>query len=99
MGSPTFSEIKGERARDYLWARAKRHDDGTYYFENALDAKLYEVMVEASKIPGRFYRNPGPCDIMSIALETKEPLAVEGVYVLMSRTRGLSHSAKKRGSA
>ena len=78
-GSPTFSEIKGERARDYLRARAKRRDDGTYYFENARDAKLYEVMVEASKIPGRFYRNSGPCDILYIALETKEPLAVQGV--------------------
>ena len=54
-------------------ARAKRRDDRTYYFENALDAKLYEVMVEASKIPGRFYSNSGPCDILSIALEIKEP--------------------------
>ena len=98
-GNPAFSEIKGECARDYLRARAKRRDDGIYYFENARDAKLYEVMVEASKIPGRFYRNSGPCDILSIALDTKEPLAVQGVYVLMSRTRGLSHSAKKRGSA
>ena len=47
-GNPAFSEIKGERAGDYLRARAKRRDDGTYYFENARDAKLYEVMVEAS---------------------------------------------------
>ena len=78
-GSPAFSEIKGKRARDYLQARAKRRDDGTYYFENARDAKLYEVMVEASKIPGRFYRNSGPCDILSIALDTKSPLAVQGV--------------------
>ena len=76
---PTFSEIRGERARDYLRARAKRRGDGTYYFENARDAKLYEVMVEASKIPGRFYRNSEPCDILSIALDTKEPLAVQGV--------------------
>ena len=65
-GSLAFSEIKGERARDYLRAHAKRRDDGTYYFEKARDAKLYEVMVEASKIPGRFYRNSGPCDILSI---------------------------------
>ena len=27
-GNPTFSEIRGERARDYLRARAKRRDDG-----------------------------------------------------------------------
>ena len=72
-GNTTFSEIRGECARDYLLARAKRHDDGTYYFENALHAKLYEVMVEASKIPGRFYRNSGPCDILSDPLETREP--------------------------
>ena len=72
-GNPAFSEIRGERARDYLQACAKRRDDGTYYFENAHDAKLYEVMVEASKIPRRFYMNSGPCDILSIALDTKEP--------------------------
>ena len=70
-GNPDFSEIRGERARDYLRARAKRRDDETYYFENARDAKLYEVMVEAFKIPGSFYRNSGPCDILSIALDTK----------------------------
>ena len=69
-GNPTFSEIKGERARDYLWARAKRRDDGTYYFENSRDAELYQVMLEASKIRGRFYRNSRPCDILSIAPET-----------------------------
>ena len=28
-GNPAFSEIKGEHARDYLRARAKRHDDRT----------------------------------------------------------------------
>ena len=28
-GNPAFSEIRGERARDYLRARAKRRDDGT----------------------------------------------------------------------
>ena len=72
-GKPAFSEIKGECIRDYLRACAKRHDDGTYYFENARDAKLYEVMAEASKNPGRFYGNSGPCDILSIALDTKEP--------------------------
>ena len=30
-------------------------------------------MLKASKIPGRFYRNSGPCDILSIALDRKEP--------------------------
>ncbi|KAE8820990.1 hypothetical protein D1007_01021 [Hordeum vulgare] len=33
-GNPTFSEIRGTRTRDYFWARAKRHGDGSYYFEN-----------------------------------------------------------------
>ena len=71
-GEPAISEIRGERARDYLRARAKRCDDGTYYFENSRDEGLYQVMLEASKIPGRFYRNSEPCDVLSIALETKE---------------------------
>ena len=78
-GEPAFSEIKCERTRDYLRARAKRLDDRTYYFENPRDTKQYEVMLEASKIPGRFYRNSGPCDILSIVVETKEPLAMQGV--------------------
>ena len=29
-GKPAFSEIRGERYRDYLRARARRRDDGTY---------------------------------------------------------------------
>ena len=56
-GNPAFSEIRGQRARDYLRARARRRDDETYYFKNTHDKELYQVMLEASKIPGRFYRN------------------------------------------
>ena len=67
--NPAFSEIRGEHARDYLRARAKRRDDGTYYFENSHDEKLYRVMLKASDIPGRFYRNSGSCDILSNALQ------------------------------
>ena len=59
-GYLAFSEIRGQRARDYLQARARRCDDGTYYFKNSHDEELYQVMLEASKIPGRFYRNSGP---------------------------------------
>ena len=77
-GKPAFSEIRGERVRDYLRARARRRDDETYYFENSRDEELYEVMLKASKIPRRFYRNSGPCDIMSDALEARESPAVQG---------------------
>ncbi len=59
-GKPTFSEIRGEHARDYLWERARRRDE-----------KRYRVMLKASQIPGRFYMNLGPCDIMFDALETR----------------------------
>ena len=98
-GNPAFSEIKGERARDYLWARAKRHDDGTCYFGNARDAKLYEVMVDASKIPGRFYRNSGPCDILSIALDTKEPPGrARGIGINVPHKRAFTLSMKKARS-
>jgi hypothetical protein len=72
-GKLAFSEIRGERARDYLRARARRRDDETYYFANSHDEELYHVMLKASKIPGRFYRNSGPCDILSDALEIREP--------------------------
>ena len=78
-------------------AHAKRHDDGTYYFENTLDAKLYEVMVEASKIPGMFYRNSGPCDILSIALDTKEPPGrARGIGVNVPHKRAFTLSKEER---
>ena len=48
-GEPAFSEIRGEHTRDYLRARAMKRDDGTYYFKNSCEEKLYKVMVEASK--------------------------------------------------
>lgn len=78
-------------------ARAKRHDDGTYYFENSRDAELYQVMLEASKIPGRFYRNSGPCDILSVALETREPLArARGIGVNVPHKRAFTLSKEER---
>ena len=96
-GKMAFSEIKGERARDYLRACAKRCDDGTYYFENTRDAKLYEVMVEASKISGWFYRNSGPCDILSIALETKDPPGrARGIGVNVPHKRAFTVSKEER---
>ncbi|KAE8780874.1 hypothetical protein D1007_45913 [Hordeum vulgare] len=52
-GKLTFNEIRGEHARDYLQARARRRDDGIYYFENSRDEELYLLMLKASKIPGR----------------------------------------------
>ena len=76
-----------------------RCDDGTCYFENSHDEELYHAMLKASKITGRFYRNSGPCDILSDALETREPPSRARGIGVMSHTRGLSHSAKKRGSA
>ena len=96
-GNPTFSKIRGEHARDYLQACAKRRDDRTYYFENSRDAKLYQVMLEALKIPGRFYRNSGPCDILSIALETKEPPGhARGICVDVSPKRAFTLSKEER---
>ena len=72
-GNPAFSDIRGQRARDYLRARAKRRDDGNYYFENSRDTELYQVMLEACKIPRRFYSISAPYDVLSVALEAKEP--------------------------
>ena len=96
-GNPTFSEIRGKRARDYLRARAKRCDDETYYFENSHCTKLYQVMLEASKIPGRFYRNSEPCDILSIALETKDPPGhARGIGVNVPHKRAFTLSKEER---
>jgi hypothetical protein len=72
-GLPAFSEIRGDRARDYLGARAKRSDDSSYYFENSHDRELYDEMVKASKNTRRLYGNSGPCDILAAALKTKGP--------------------------
>ena len=95
--NPAFCEIRGQRARDYLRTCAKRHDDGTYYFENSCDAKLYQVMLEASKIPGRFYRNSGPCDLLSVTLETKEPLGrARGIGVNALQERAFTLSKQER---
>ena len=78
-------------------AHAKRRDDRTYYFERSCDAELYQVMLEASKIPGRFYRNSGPCDILSIALETKEPPGhARGIGVNVPHKRDFTLSKEER---
>ncbi|KAE8803657.1 hypothetical protein D1007_20504 [Hordeum vulgare] len=101
-GKPTFTEIRGECARDYVRAHARRHDDGTYYFENSRDEELYRVMLKASKISGRFYRNSGSCDILSNALETKQPLAVQREIeesVMMQKTLALTDSQQMGGDA
>ena len=96
-GNSAFSEIRGQHARDYSRARAKRHDDGTYYFENSRDAELYQVMLVASKIPGRFYRNSGPCDILSVALERKEPPGrARGICVNVPHKRAFTLSKEER---
>ena len=96
-GQPAFSEIRGECARDYLRARAKRRDDGTYYFENSRDEELYQVMLKASKIPARFYRNSGPCDIPSDALETREPPGrARGIGVNVPHKRAFTLSKEER---
>src|SRR5215216_6182769 len=96
-GKPTFSEIRGERARDYLRARARRREDRTYYFENSCDEELYQVMLKASKIPGRFYRNSGPCDILSDALETREPPGrARGIGVNVPHKRAFTLSKEER---
>ena len=78
-------------------ARAKRCDDGTYYFENSREEELYQVMLEASKIPGRFFRNLGPCDILSDALETREPPGrARGIGVNVPHKRAFTLSKEER---
>jgi hypothetical protein len=96
-GKPTFSEIRGERARDYLRARARRRGDGSYYFENSHDEELYLVMLKASNTPERFYRNSGSCDILSDALETKEPPGrARGIGVNVPHKRAFTLSKEER---
>ena len=54
-------------------------------------------MLEASKILGRFYRNSGPCDILSIALETKEPPGrARGICVNVPHKRAFTLSKEER---
>ena len=54
-------------------------------------------MLEASKIPGRFYRNSGPCDILSIALDTKEPPGrARGIGVNVPHKRAFTLSKEER---
>ena len=80
-----------------MQAHARGHDDGTYYFENSCDEELYQVMLKASKIPGRFYNNSGPCDVLSDALETREPPGrARGIGVNVPHKRAFTLS---KGSA
>ena len=54
-------------------------------------------MVEASKIPRRFYRNLGPCDILSDDLETREPPGrARGVGVNVPHKRAFTLSKEQR---
>ena len=54
-------------------------------------------MLEASKIPGRFYRNLGPCDILSIALDTKEPPGhARGIGVNVPHKRAFTLTKEER---
>ena len=54
-------------------------------------------MVEASKIPARLYSNSGPCDILSIALETTEPPdRAMGVGVNVPYKRAFTFSKEER---
>ena len=56
-------------------------------------------MVDAFKIPGRFYRNSGPCHILSIALETKEPPSrARGIGVNVLHKRAFTLGMKKARS-
>lgn len=78
-------------------AHARRRDDGTYYFENSDDEKLYHVMLKASEIPGRFYKNSRPCDILSDALETREPPGrARGIGVNVPHKRTFTLSKEER---
>ena len=78
-------------------AHVRRRGGGTYYFENSHDEELYRVMLKASKIPERFYRNSGPCDIMSDALETRErPGRARGVGVNVPHKRAFTLSKEER---
>ena len=59
--------------------------------------KLYQVMLEASKIPGRFYKNAGPCCILSVALETREPPGhARGIGVNVPHKRAFTLSKEER---
>ena len=55
------------------------------------------MILKASKIPGRFYRNSGPSDILSIALETKEPPGrARGIGVNVPHKRAFTLSKEER---
>ncbi|KAE8802795.1 hypothetical protein D1007_21443 [Hordeum vulgare] len=55
------------------------------------------IILPASKIPGRFYRNPKPRDILSDALETKEPPGrAGGICVNVPHKRAFTLSKEER---
>ena len=54
-------------------------------------------MLEASKITGRFFRNSEPCDILSDALETREPPSrARGICVNVPHKRAFTLSKEER---
>ena len=54
-------------------------------------------MVKASNFPGRFYRNSEPCDILSLALETREPPGhARGIGVNVPHKRAFTLSKEER---
>jgi hypothetical protein len=58
---------------------------------------LYLELLKASDSPaGRFYRNSGPCDILSVALKTKEPLGhARGIGVNVPHKRAFTLSKEE----
>ena len=81
-----------------MQAHARRRDDGSYYFENSHDEELYRMMLKASTSnPRRFYKNSGPCDILSDALATKEPPGrARGIGVNVPHKRAFTLSKEER---
>lgn len=54
-------------------------------------------MLKASEIPGRFYKNSRPCDILSDALETREPPGrARGIGVNVPHKRAFTLSKEER---
>ena len=73
VGKPLpFSEIKGQRARDFLRARAKKDSRGNYYLPNPADKELYLEMLEKSKDDSLF-DSMGTDDLLAICSKTREP--------------------------
>ena len=67
-----FFEIKSQRARYFLRARAKKDSRGDYYLPNPADKELYLEMLEKSKDDSLF-DSMGTDDLLAICLKTREP--------------------------